>query len=295
MTKHHQWTVEGGAKSLMDFLFEQLSPNLSKKQIQGALDLGGCRVNGRLERFRKRGLKRGDRVELHLRSPQKKIRFEKERVLYQDAHLLFYHKPSGISTDGKGLHSLLQATFPQLKMVHRLDKETSGVLLFALSEEGEKGALEAFRSRKVKKEYVAFVRGIPSQAQGRCVSFLAPVGQMGTQKIWGKSSSAQGKRAVTDWVRWKQGHGVAGIRCFPLTGRTHQIRVHLSEMGYPILGDLLYGRGKRESMKVERCLLHAHRLELFHPLEKEKKLMVTAPLPRDMQEVLEKLDAGSHC
>ncbi|MCC5833013.1 MAG: RluA family pseudouridine synthase [Chlamydiales bacterium] len=218
--------------------------DLPAKDLRWSIEHGRCFVNGRVERFGSTRLHKGDKVAIW---PAKRPRFEREesRVLYEDEDLLFYDKPPFISSPDLAL--LLG-----LNLVHRLDRDTTGVILFAKKEPAPYEKL--FHERKIEKTYDLLVEGIPSKARGLFSGKMRKIGSREGAVIWGISNS--GYWSQTEWECIEQGKKYAYIRCRPLTGRTHQIRVHMRALGHPVLGDCEYG--SRSAMPgLFRPLLHA--------------------------------------
>jgi 23S rRNA pseudouridine1911/1915/1917 synthase len=148
-----------------------------------------------------------------------------------------------------------------VQVPHRLDLDTSGVLLVARDRATLAALGEAFRSRAIEKTYLALVHGDPQQDEGTWSSLLAPVERSARATRWG-SVRTGGKRAITDYRVLRRDEERALVECRPRTGRTHQLRVHLSEAGHPIVGDERYGAPPGEHARVGRLLLHAWRLRL---------------------------------
>ena len=245
--------------SLLAFLRKQT--DLSGKAIKRMLEQGACRVNDVIERFASTSLQKGDKVSFH---PPPTVSQETMTILYEDPDLIIYNKPSGLTTQGKHL-------------VHRLDKGTSGVLLVARSPSMQKKLEALFKKRKVKKTYITLVKGRLRKEKGVIENKLAKKGTFHGQSIWG--SFPNGSLAITHWKCLKKGKCISLVELHPLTGRTHQLRVHLSEMGHPILGDLQYGRNVTFPKEVNRLCLHAYRLSFIHP-KTGKRIQATAPVPR---------------
>ena len=246
---------------LLMFLKEKT--DLSGREIKRALESGGCRLNGRLERFASTKLKIGDKLTFRL---PKAVPKQTLTILYQDSSLTLFNKPSGITTAPEKGHHL----------VHRLDKGTSGVLLMARTLPMKKALETLFKKREVKKTYIALIKGTPRKTQGTIENYLTKKGTFHGQTLYG--SAPKGQRAVTHWKILKKEKGISLIELHPETGRTHQLRVHLSEMGHPILGDLQYGRDATFPASIDRLCLHAYRLTFLHP-KTGKKIQATAPLP----------------
>lgn len=208
--------------------------------------------------------------------PQKPL-----RVLHEDAQLLVLDKPSGLlSVPGRGAHladcllSRVQAAFPQALLVHRLDRDTSGVIVMALTPHAQKHLGQQFEKRRVKKSYVARVSGEVAAPEGRIeLPLIVDWPNRPRQKVCHET----GRAAVTEWRRLARGADETRMRLTPLTGRSHQLRVHMRELGHPILGDPFYAEGAARD-DHPRLMLHSERLRLRHP-ETGASLTVTAPPP----------------
>lgn len=244
--------------TLLAFLRKQT--DLSGKAIKRALDQGNCRVNGTIERFATTPLEKGDKVSFRLPTT---TTIKEMELLFEDASLAIYNKSPGVKTEGEYL-------------VHRLDKATSGVLLMAKSITMQKKLETLFRKREVKKTYIALVKGRLRRDQGVIENTLGKVGSYDGQTIWG--STPKGLTAITHYRCLKKGKGSTLVELIPHTGRTHQLRVHMSEMGHPILGDLQYGRDVSFPKEITRLCLHAYRLSFIHPTT-GKRIQATAPVP----------------
>jgi 23S rRNA pseudouridine955/2504/2580 synthase/23S rRNA pseudouridine1911/1915/1917 synthase len=255
---------------LVDFLQVTLPQSLSGKALRKALQANGCKVNGRIERFASTPLKKGDLVEFRLNIPLKPTSFD---VLYENDDLQLMNKPAGWVCSPENCAK----TFGSLRLVHRLDKDTTGVLALAKTKEGYDLLLDAFAERKVKKEYLAIVDGEVKEEMGVIENFLSKKKIFEGQVIWGPSP--QGLHALTEWERVQVGNQCSLILCRPITGRTHQIRVHMAGMGHPIITDRQYAASYRSSFTASRPLLHAHRLEIEF---KGEHIRVEAPVPSDM-------------
>jgi len=232
-------------------------------------------------------------------------------VLYRDDHIIALNKPPGLPSQGgskqtRHVDGLAEAlTFgldEKPRLVHRLDKDTSGVLLMARTRAAAKALTDAFRSRDTRKIYWAVVAGVPQPRMGTV--------KWGLVKAPGHGGKGEGekmicvhpgavdatpgaKRAVTDYaVLQNLGQRAAWVALVPVTGRTHQLRAHMAEMGHPIVGDGKYGGSGQENLgdgwgamlggEISKKLhLHARSLSLTHPVT-GKRLTITAPLPDHM-------------
>jgi 23S rRNA pseudouridine1911/1915/1917 synthase len=236
-------------------------------------------------------------------------------ILYEDSSIIVVDKSSGMVVHpayGNPSGTLVNALLYHCKdlagingvlrpgIVHRLDKDTSGVIVVAKDDEAYHHLAKQFKNRTVKKVYSAIVYGKVSRDEGLIDS---DIGRHPSERKRMSTRTKKGRPAITRWRKVEEFESAALLEIFPQTGRTHQIRVHLSSIGHPILGDPLYGRkGRpgaihdpvlRECVKrLNRQALHAERLEFTHPRTGERVRFVS-PMPRDMEEVLEWLRSNS--
>ncbi|WP_108258453.1 RluA family pseudouridine synthase [Mangrovicoccus ximenensis] len=201
-------------------------------------------------------------------------------ILHHDQHLLVVEKPSGLlSVPGRGEHladcliSRLQGIFPEVLLVHRLDRDTSGVMVFALTKHAQRHLGLQFEKRQVKKAYVARVWGEMAEAEGVVdLPLIVDWPNRPLQKVCHET----GRNAVTEWKRIKAGDGESRVRLNPLTGRSHQLRVHMLSLGHPILGDPFYADGP--ALEYPRLMLHAERLRFRNP-EGGQGMTFSVPAP----------------
>jgi 23S rRNA pseudouridine1911/1915/1917 synthase len=221
-------------------------------------------------------------------------------VLYEDDWLLAINKPPGMVVHPAPGHwqgtlvSALLHRWPtraagldpdRLGIVHRLDKDTSGVLLIARTAAALTELGRQFKHREVAKQYLALVRGVPRRAEGLIGH---PIGRHPVRRKQ-MAVRPKGRSAVTRYEVVEAFRGAALIRAFPQTGRTHQIRVHLAALGHPIIGDVLYGRSQRNSpVALSRQALHAESIRFRHPHSGEP-LALSAPLAADFAAALRAL------
>jgi len=212
-------------------------------------------------------------------------------ILHQDDHILVINKPAGLSVlpegwdpDAPYLRQMLEERYERIWVVHRLDKVTSGVMVFALTAEAHRGLNRQFERHEVEKVYQAIVEGLPPWDERTARHMLQTnVGRKHRTVVVHK----RGKNSETDFKVLKRGQTETLVEARPKTGRTHQVRVHLSTLGFPILGDVLYGASETEL--IIRPALHAQTLGFSHPMTGEI-LRLTANAPNDFQEVLKRLD-----
>lgn len=188
-------------------------------------------------------------------------------ILHHDHELLFVDKPSGLlSVPGKGAHladcliARVQAVFPEALLVHRLDRDTSGVMVFALTPHAQRHLGLQFEKRQTKKTYLARVFGRVEDREGT-VDLPLTVDWPNRPKQ--HVDFENGRPAVTDWKVLRYEENATRMRLFPQTGRSHQLRVHMLELGHPILGDPFYATG--DALNAPRLMLHAESLRLRHP------------------------------
>jgi len=297
--------AEREGQRLDHFLVEML-PDVSRSRINVLIRKSLIHVNNWPSKASHR-LKEGDRITVTIPPPEPlEIRPEKVdfSILYEDEDLLVIAKPPGVVVhpasghkNGTLVHGLVAhcrdlsgiSGVERPGIVHRLDKDTSGVMVIAKNDRSHHGLVELFKSRQVKKVYHAIVRGRPENENG-CIS--RPIGRHRSNRKMMAVLTHGGKEAVTAWsVLEELPFDMTYLEVRPETGRTHQIRVHMSFSGYPVAGDKLYGGGRlkvAEGITIERQCLHAYSLAFKHPVSGEEKKFI-APLWQDMQIILERL------
>ena len=201
-------------------------------------------------------------------------------VVHEDAHLLVLDKPAGLlSVPGRGPHladcliSRAQLAFPGTLLVHRLDRDTSGLMVFALTPAAQRHLGQQFEARTVRKTYVAQVWG---RLEPRTGSVDAPLIVDWPNRPKQKIDWTEGRPARTDWKVQSHGETTTRVRLFPQTGRSHQLRVHMQSLGHPIMGDPFYAEGP--ARQAPRLMLHATELRLRHP-ESGKGLRFVSKVP----------------
>jgi tRNA pseudouridine32 synthase / 23S rRNA pseudouridine746 synthase len=202
------------------------------------------------------------------------------RVIHADESLLVVDKPAGLlSVPGRGedradcLIARLRAVYPDVLLVHRLDLDTSGVMVFARTKAAQGALGKQFEARSVKKVYQARLSGEMADREGRVdLPLIVDWPNRPRQHV----NLDIGRPAQTDWRVVKVGNGETRVRLMPLTGRSHQLRVHMAELGHPILGDPLYASGAARAHP--RLMLHAESLRFRHP-DTGVMLTFSAPCP----------------
>ena len=205
---------------------------------------------------------------------------QKIEILYQDKYLLVVNKPSGMlsikgSRPEKGLSliEILQQDFPSASIVHRLDMDTSGVMIIPINKMAHRSISKQFQDRETKKRYEAVVYGVMSQDSGEInESLIADKENPPKQKV----DNENGKPSKTLFEVIKRTDKFSKVSLTPVTGRSHQLRVHLLSLGYPIVGDSLYSTGDAFNA-ADRLQLHSCMIQFKHPITK-KDIEVTAPV-----------------
>jgi len=257
---------KANGQTLLSFLRDYLQEYPSVKAIKRAIDAKQCRINKRVETFSTYPLKVNDRVEIKLELEKRSMPLE---ILYEDETVIAYNKPPGRTSE----------SFTDYFLVHRLDKETSGVLLLAKTELMGDLLAQLFAKREIEKFYLAICDGKVSQPTWKVDNFLEKKASYQGGSLYG-STKKGGRRAISLFQRLETGGESSLVQVQILTGRTHQIRVHLKEKGHPILGDWQYGRHFKCDYQPSRHLLHASKVVFTHPLSGEK-VVIQAPLGED--------------
>jgi 23S rRNA pseudouridine1911/1915/1917 synthase len=304
-------TEESDGTRLDRFLASSLASH-SRSRVQRLIESGAVRVNGRPAKANQ-PVKTGSRIEVDVQEAVETA-VEPEaldlRIVYQDRDIVVVDKPAGMVVHPAAGHAsgtLVNALLHHVKdlsgiggekrpgIVHRLDRGTSGLMVIAKHDAAHDALARQFRDREVEKEYVALVWG--EVMAGRRID--APIGRDPNDRKKMSARARRSREAVTRIVRVEPfGRALSLAHVAILTGRTHQIRVHLSAIGHPVVGDAVY-RGVhrrvpadlRSVARLQRPFLHAARLSFTHPLD-ARRLTFESPLPDDLQAVLDELRAS---
>jgi len=264
-----------GGQTLLSFLRTHLKNAYSVKAIKRAIDGKKCKINGRVEWFSTHPVKKGDHIEISLETKKEHFPIT---TLYEDEEIIIYNKPPGKVSE----------SFEGLYLVHRLDKDTSGVIILAKTEEMQEKFFHLFKERKVEKEYLAICDGKILQEKWKSDNYLGKKASYQGGALFGKVAKERGKRAITLFTCLKKGEKASLVLAQPITGRTHQIRVHLKEKGHPVLGDWQYARHFTCPVQPSRHMLHAKSIRFIHPTTGEK-IEIEAPLHLDFLETKKNL------
>jgi 23S rRNA pseudouridine1911/1915/1917 synthase len=301
--KEHSFVVEDEAKGeRFDVYLRAKLPDLSRERIKNLIEEGFILVEGKSVKPSYK-LKGGEQVlvripvEKEYSLQPKEVPFE---ILYEDEDLAVIYKPAGIVVhpapghlDDTLVHGLLlklrslSGVGGELRpgIVHRLDKDTSGVMLVAKNDFAHKKLTQDFKERRVEKEYLAIVYGKLTQKEGT-LDFL-----IGRHPVQRKRMAVvkEGRQALTKYKVLKLFKKATLVLAKPVTGRTHQLRVHFSHIGHPILGDPIYGGLKPDVPRPERLMLHAYRISFEHP-RTDAHLTFTKDPPEDFEGYLKLLE-----
>ncbi len=299
-------TRENG-KRLDKFLSEKLA-SISRTRIKTLIQQGYISIDGKRCILPRKKVKNGQHVHVIIPPPEP-LDIEPEEIpltaSYEDEYILVINKPPGLvvhpgagNINGTLVHGLLNICQDlsgiggKLRpgIVHRLDKDTSGLMVIAKRDEVHLALSNMFKERRLSKTYLALVRGHIQDREG---IIDLPIGRHPVKRTKMAVNFRNGKDAVTRFRVKEKLNGSDLLEIRLLTGRTHQIRVHLSHLGHPILGDQTYGGPKTlyvngETIHIKRQMLHAFRLSFRHPVLR-KRIDLTAPMPEDMREIHEKL------
>ena len=292
---------ESQGKRLDRYVTEQ-NTEITRTAVQRLIDEKNILVNGKEQKASYK-VNENDVVEVEIPEP-KKIEIKAEdipiEVIYEDSDIVVVNKPKGMvvhpgngNLDGTLVNAIMAKCEGSLSgiggeirpgIVHRIDKDTSGLLIVAKNDKAHVNLSEQIKAHKVKKTYIALVRGVVRENEA---TIDMPIGRSKTDRKK-MAVCKDGKNAVTHIKVLKRWEHYTLLQVNIETGRTHQIRVHLSYIGYPIIGDYTYSNGKNEFGVVGQCL-HAQKLEFKHPTT-NKIMELEAPLPEYFQEIIQKLD-----
>lgn len=286
-------TVVGDAQALwrLDRFLVAMANEFSRSHLQGLIERGHVRIDGQVRHQAARRVRPGQRVEIELVPTAESTAYRAEpiglAIVHEDEHLLVLDKPAGMvvhpaagNWSGTLLNALLAhhpgaSALPRAGIVHRLDKDTSGLIVAGKTLEAATALARAIAARKVRREYLALAHGAPAQAS---FAIDAPIGRDPSRRVR-MAVVPGGRPARTDVELVATRDAISALRCRLHTGRTHQIRVHLAWRGLPLVADSLYGG--RPALGLLRQALHAARLVLSHPVTDEP-MDFQAPLPADM-------------
>ncbi len=288
-------------KQRLDVYLTEVQADISRNFVKKLIDDGRVLVNQQRVKANYR-VKCGDRVELDIPEPTALEVTAEDiplNIHFEDGHLIVIDKPAGVVVHpapghpGGTLVNALLFHCTDLKgiggverpgIVHRLDKDTSGLIVVAKTDLALTSLQNQFQDRTIKKVYLALAQGRLSPGKG--VVRLPIARHLKDRKKMAIGKNDDGRQAETAYEVVLRLEGYDLVRLFPKTGRTHQIRVHLASLGHPVLADSLYGgRSRGRQPVIGRQALHAHKLEFLHP-ENGKVMTFISPLPEDMAQLI---------
>ena len=295
---------EDTANIRIDKAIGMLDNTLSRVTIQRLIDETNILVNGKKTKASYK-TKLGDEIQIKKEEPKKLDIVAQDipiEVLYEDEDIIVVNKPKGLvvhpangNPDGTLVNAIMNLCGESLSgiggeirpgIIHRLDKDTSGVLIVAKNDMAHINISNQIKDRKTKKIYIALVRGVIKENEA---TIDMPIGRSKRDRKK-MAVTKDGKEAVTHFKVLKRYQNFTLLEIKIDTGRTHQIRVHMSEIGCPIVGDYVYSNGKNP-FNVEGQMLHAKQIEFIHP-RTGKQMDIEAPIPKYFQDVLEQLEKG---
>lgn len=286
----------------LDAYISKINSNISRTMVQKLIQEGNVFVNGKEKKISYK-VQVGDIIEINIPKPQETtIKPENIpiEIVYEDTDIIVVNKPKGMvvhpangNPDGTLVNAVMAICKDSLSgiggeirpgIVHRLDKDTSGLLIVAKNDKAHINMSNQIKNREVKKIYIALVRGLVCEDEA---TINMPIGRS-TKDRKKMAIRKDGKEAVTHFKVLKRYSKYTLLEIKIDTGRTHQIRVHMSEIGHPVVGDMVYSNGKNE-FGVEGQMLHAKSLDFKHPVTGEK-MHLEAELPQYFKDVVEKLE-----
>jgi 23S rRNA pseudouridine1911/1915/1917 synthase len=299
----NSFKVAGSVPQRLDKFLVSCLPEYSRSRLQGLIQDGFVAVNHIPAKKAGQNLEEGDQVDVRIPPPVPSELVPEDiplEVVYEDEHLMVINKPAGMvvhpaagHASGTLVHAAL-AHAPEMEgiggeqrpgVVHRLDKDTSGLILLAKDDKTHRWLQDQFRLRKVRKVYLALVDGHPPTPQGRVEAAIGR--DPSHRKQMAVVPDKKGRAASSEYFTLESFPGYTLLEVRPQTGRTHQIRLHLAFVGCPIVGDKVYGH-KKPTLPLERHFLHAAKLTVTLPGQ-DKPRLFEAPLPADLEEVLHHL------
>lgn len=295
----------GETPERLDKFLVRLLPEFSRARLQGLIADGFVSVDGLPAKKSGQMLETGTVVEVRVPPPVPSGLVGEDiplDIIFENEDLIVVNKPAGMVVHPAAGHdsgTLVHAVLgydPEIEgiggeerpgVVHRLDKETSGLIVLAKNERAHRWLQDQFRLRKVEKVYLALVDGAPPTPSGRVEAAIGR--DPSHRKKMAVLPEGKGREAVSEYRTREAFTHHTLLEFHPLTGRTHQIRLHCAFLGCPIVGDMIYGR-KKPTLTISRHFLHAAKLKIVLPNEKEPRLF-EAPLPEELEKVLDELRA----
>lgn len=294
----------------LDKALAELLPELSRERLKSLIVEGEVTTDGRTLNPSVK-VAAGQLYAVNIPAPAEAEAIAQDipvNIVHEDADLIVVDKPAGLvvhpaagNLDGTLVNALLHHCRGELSgiggvarpgIVHRIDKDTSGLLVVAKSDRAHEGLAQQFKAHSIDRLYAAIVYGLPQPSAGTVDTWIGR--SDADRKKMAVHREGRGKHAVTHYRTIERLAGAALVECKLETGRTHQVRVHMAHLGHPLIGDPVYSRDRKgfktilETLRFKRQALHAKRLGFIHPLTGQK-LSFDSALPIDMQELLSEL------
>jgi 23S rRNA pseudouridine1911/1915/1917 synthase len=305
--ENKSYTVELSDKTVRLDTFISLKSGLTRSSVQKLIRDGAVLVNSSNEKAGYH-VRHGDNIDMTLPEETETSLVPEDLpidVLFEDEHIIAVNKPPGMVIYPAAGHSsgtLMNAIAFRCKklasvgmplrpgVVHRLDKETSGLIIIAKDDDAYYSLVNQFKQKEVEKEYVALVYGTPKRSSGE---INAEIGRSTSDRKKMSTRTKRGKEAVTQYKVINDLNAASLVKVRIITGRTHQIRVHFASSGHPVLGDKTYGKKtaikfRQKAIQFKRQMLHSHILKFKHPATGEA-IKLTAPVPEDIKKAIEEL------
>mgnify|MGYP001091989978 CR=1 FL=1 len=266
--------IEELAERRLDYVLSFFT-DLSRKEAKKIVEKGLVLVNNKLITFPSKKIKKGDKIII---LEAEDVSVPEPEIIYEDEHIVVVNKPSGLLTEkigsekGTALSEILKKREKIVYPVHRLDCETSGVIIFAKTDSTKEFLIEEFKNRRVNKTYIGVVEGIMHPKKG------VLKGELRKTKEY----------AETNYEVMQILKSATLLKLMPRTGRTHQLRLQLAQIGHPIIGDKKYYNIKRTKIFFKRQALHAYKINFIHP-ETKRWVTFSAPIPDDLKRLIEDL------
>jgi len=290
-------------KNRLDTYLAKQKKDLSRTMIKKLIEDGNILVNGKKQKTSYK-VQMNDEISIIIPEP-KEISLKAQdipiEIIYEDKDIIVVNKPKGMvvhpaigNTDGTLVNAIMSICKESLSgiggeirpgIVHRLDKDTSGLLIVAKNDEAHIKMSEEIKNREVYKIYIALVRGVVKENEA---TINMPIGRS-TKDRKKMAVNKKGKEAITHFIVLKRYPKYTLLQIKIDTGRTHQIRVHMAEIGHPVVGDVVYSNGKNE-FGIQGQMLHSQKLKFKHPISGEQ-MELEADLPMYFKEVLKKLES----
>lgn len=266
----YKFSVKEPSCKLASFLKEALNQKFSLKSIKKTIEKGSCRVNKRIVNYANHNLKKGDIIEIAMLDVPQEMKMD---IVYDDEFFLIINKPAGLVSEEKELKKFF--SFP-IFLVHRLDKDTTGLLIIAKTADVKKNFDHLFKEKQITKKYLAICDGLLTHDEG-AIEVPLQLQKKGHNPAVAKAGLGGSIMSKTLYKKIQTGKTASFIEFTLITGKTHQIRAHASYFGHPILGDPIYLKKPLCTFIPQSLCLHAYFISFIHPVTNKKIAVYKAP------------------